>query len=104
MGYVNKKQQGRSAGKRCNGNVMSSDRKGLPARFSNKQIVSAWRELPDKDRLMVFLIDMRKLGIERTAEIMNKPVTVVVREVRQARVLLKKELLAYCRSSRTYRE
>jgi DNA-directed RNA polymerase specialized sigma24 family protein len=97
MGYViYKQQQSENAGKKHNKRIMSSDCRDLPVRFSHKQIVSAWRKLPDKDRLMVFLVDRRKLGIERTAEIMNKPVTVVIREVRQARVLLKKELLFYC--------
>ena len=56
--------------------------------------VSAWRELPDKERLVVFLVDMRKLGIERTAEIMNKPVSIVIKETRQARELVKKKLLS----------
>ncbi len=42
----------------------------------------------------MFLADMRKLGIERTAEIMSKPVTTVVKEIRQARALVRKKLLS----------
>ncbi len=95
MGYViYKQQQSENAGRKHNKRIMSSDCKGLPVRFSHKQIVSAWRELPDKERLMLLLVDMRQLGIERTAEIMNKPVAVVISEVRQARILLKKRLLS----------
>ena len=95
MGYViYKQQQSENAGKKHNKQIVSSDCKGLPVRFSHKQIVSSWRNLPDKERLMVLLVDMRQLGIERTAEIMNKPVAVVISEVRQARILLKKRLLS----------
>ncbi len=95
MGYViYKQQQSENAGKKHNKRIMSSDRKVLPVRVSQKQVVRAWRELPDKERLVVLLVDMRQLGIERTAEIMNKPVTVVISEVRQARILLKKRLLS----------
>ena len=68
-------------------------------KFSNKQVVSAWRELPDKERLIVFLVDMRKLGIKRTAEIMNKPVATLIKETRRARALLKKKLLSYCQGA-----
>ncbi len=95
MDYVLYKQwQNENAGKKDNKRIMSSDYKGLPVRFSHNQIISAWRELPDKERLMVLLVDMRQLGTERTAEIMNKPVTTVIRETRQARALVKKKLLS----------
>ena len=95
MDYViYEERQRENAGKEHNKQIMSSDDKGLPARFSHKQIVSAWRELPDKERLTVFLVDMKRLGIERTAEIMNKPVTTVIKETRRARALVKKKLLS----------
>ena len=97
MGYViYKQQQSENAGKKHNKQIVSSDCKGLPVRFSHKQIVSAWRELPDKERLMVLLVDMRQLGVEKVAEIMNRPVATVKKEVAQARVLVKKKLLSYC--------
>ncbi len=63
-------------------------------RFSHKQVISAWRGLPDKDGLIVFLVDMRQLGIERTAEIMNRPVAKVIKDVGLARALVKKKLLS----------
>ncbi len=95
MGYVIYKQrQNENAGKKHNKRIMLSDRKDLPVRFSHRQVVSAWRELPDKERLVVFLVDMRQLGVERTAEIMNKPVTTVINETRRARALVKKKLLS----------
>ena len=95
MGHViYKERQSEIAGKKNNKRIMSSNYKSLPVRFSHKQVVSAWRELPDKERLMMFLVDMRQLDIERIAEIMNKPVAVVISEVRQARILLKKRLLS----------
>ena len=95
MDYVLYKQwQNENAGKKDNKRIMSSDYKGLPVRFSHKQIVSAWRELPERERLIMFLVDMRRLGIERAAEIMNKPIATVIRETRQARALVKKKLLS----------
>jgi DNA-directed RNA polymerase specialized sigma24 family protein len=96
MGYVIYKQQQReNAGKKHNKRIMSSDYKGMPVRFSHKQIVNAWRELPDKERLMLLLVDMRQLGIERTAEITNRSLATGIKEVGRATVFLKKKLLPY---------
>lgn len=97
MGYVIYKQQkSENAGNQHNKRFMSSDCKGLTVKFSHKQVINAWRELPDKDRLIVFLVDIRHLGIERTAEIMNRPVAKVIKDVGLARALVKKKLLSYC--------
>lgn len=105
MGYViYKQQQTENAGKNHNKRIMSSDCKGMPVKFSHKQVVGAWRELPDKERLMVLLVDMRQLSVEKVAEIMNRPVATVINEVGQARALLKKKLLSRYRSSRTDRK
>ncbi len=91
---IYKQRQSENVGRRHNKRIMPSDYKGLPVRFSHKQILSAWRELPCKERLVVFLVDMRRLGIEKTAEIMNKPIATVIMETRQARALVKKKLLS----------
>ena len=97
MGYViYKQQQSENAGKKHNERIVSPDCKGLPVRFSHEQMVSAWRELPEKERLIVFLVDMRQLDIEKIAEIMNRPLATVKKEIRKARALVKKKLLAYC--------
>ncbi len=97
MGYViYKQQQSEDAGNQHNKRIMSSDCRRLPGKFSHKQVISAWRGLPDKDRLIVFLVDIRHLGIERTAEIMNRPVAKVIKDVELARALVKKKLLSYC--------
>lgn len=81
-----------------------NDSEFLPSKFSHKQIVNAWRELPEKKRLIVFLVDFRKLGIERTAEIMNIPVSSILKEVRQARTSVKRKLVSYYQSAGTKRE
>ncbi len=95
MNYViYKKRQSEIAGKKHNKLITSSDCRDLPVIFSHNQIVSAWRELPDKERLMVLLVDMRQLGVEKVAEIMNRPVATVKKEVGQARALVKKKLLS----------
>ncbi|MHC4584022.1 MAG: RNA polymerase sigma factor [Planctomycetota bacterium] len=99
MGYVLYKQQIVNAGNQHHERITSSDCKGLPRRFSNKQVISAWRGLPDKDRLIVFLVDLRQLGIERTAEIMNRPVAKVIKEVELARALVKKKLWSNCQEA-----
>ncbi len=95
MDYViYKERQSENAGKKNNKRIVSSDYKGLPIKFSLHQVISAWRELPDKERLVLLLVDLRQFGAEKTAEIMNKPVATVIRETRQARALVKKKLLS----------
>ena len=74
--------------------IMLSDWKDSLAMFSRNQIVSAWRELPDKERLLVLLVDLRHLGVESVAEIMNKPIATVIRDTRQARALVRKKILS----------
>ena len=73
MGYVICKQlQSENAGKKHNKRIISSNCNGLPVRFSHRQIVRVWRKLPDRERLVVFLVDMKQLGVERTAEIIHQ--------------------------------
>lgn len=73
---------------------MSSGIKDLPVRFSRKQIINALRELPEKVRLVVFLVDIRQLGIEKTAEMMDRPIATVISETKRARVMVKQILLS----------
>ena len=72
--------------------------------FSDEQLVRAWKELPDEQRLTLFLIDVEQFSEEKVAEIMGVPRVIVKNRAIWARVLLKKKLLSYCRSSRTYRK
>jgi DNA-directed RNA polymerase specialized sigma24 family protein len=95
MDYViSKQRQSENAGRKHNKRIMLSDCKDSLSMFSHNQIVSAWRELPDKERLLVLLVDLRHLGVERVAGIMNKPVATVIRETRQARALVRKKILS----------
>jgi hypothetical protein len=96
MAYViyNQQQKG-NIGQKQGRQSMLSDRKAPPIRFYPGQIERGLRELPDKERLLLLLVDLRQYGVVKVAEIMNKPVNVVRKEVRFARALLKKKLLSY---------
>jgi DNA-directed RNA polymerase specialized sigma24 family protein len=95
MSYaIYKQQQSKNSDRKHNKRIMPSYFKNLPVRFSRKQIISVLRELPEKERLVVFLVDIRQLGVEKTAEIMNKPITTVISETKRARTLVKKILLS----------
>ena len=72
--------------------------------FSDEQLVRAWKELPDEQRLTLFLIDVEQLSEEKVAEIMGVPRVIVKNRAIWTKVLLKKKLLSYYRSSRTYRK
>ena len=72
--------------------------------FSDEQLVRAWKELPGEQRLTLFLIDVEQFSEEKVAEIMGVPRVTVKNRAIWARVLLKKKLLSYYRSSRTYRK
>jgi DNA-directed RNA polymerase specialized sigma24 family protein len=61
--------------------------------FSDEQLVRAWHELPDGQRLTLYLIDVELLDEEKVAEIMDRPVAIVIKEVGRARALVKKKLL-----------
>lgn len=87
-----RQQQNENVSKKRNKRAVSFDGNDLTVRFSQKQIISVWRKLPYKERFIVFLVDMRQLGVERVAEIMNKPVVTVRKEVGQARALVKNKL------------
>ena len=72
--------------------------------FSNEQLVRAWKELPDEQRLTLFLIDVKQLSEGKVAEITGVPIVIVKNRAIWARVLLKKKLLSYCQSSKTYKK
>jgi len=66
--------------------------------FSDEQLIKAWKELPEKERLMLYLIDVEQLSPENVAAIVRRPVVIVNKRTDWARVLLKKELRSLSRS------
>jgi RNA polymerase sigma-70 factor (ECF subfamily) len=65
--------------------------------FSDKQVIRALKELPDEQRLTLFLSDVEQLRQEEVAEIMNVPVGTVKSRTSRARAILKRELLSYAK-------
>ncbi len=64
--------------------------------FSDEQLIQAWKELPDKEQLMLYLIDVEQLSREKVAAIMDVPTTTVKKRAEWARTELKKKLVSCC--------
>ncbi len=91
---IYEQQRKEYAGMKQDKQDIRSDGEGLGMMFSDNQVVSAWRELPDKERLILLLVDLRHLGVEKVAEIMNKPVATIKKEVGRARTMVRKKILS----------
>lgn len=65
--------------------------------FSDKQVIRALKELPDEQRLTLFLIDVAQLSQEKVAEIMDMAVGTVKSRTSRARAVLKERLLSYAK-------
>lgn len=60
--------------------------------FSDEQLIRAWRELPEKERLMLYLIDVEQLSLENAAAIVRRPIVIVKKRTDWARTALKEKL------------
>jgi RNA polymerase sigma-70 factor, ECF subfamily len=65
--------------------------------FGDEQIITALRELPDDQRLTLYLVDVERLSHEETAEIMNVAVGTVKSRTSRARETLRERLEAHAR-------
>jgi DNA-directed RNA polymerase specialized sigma24 family protein len=72
--------------------------------LSDEQLIKAWKGLPDKERLMLYLIDVDQLSREKVAAIMRIPVVIVKNRTTWARAELKKKLLSYRQVVEMHRE
>jgi DNA-directed RNA polymerase specialized sigma24 family protein len=61
--------------------------------FSDERLIRAWKKLPDKERLVLYLIDVEQISRKKVAEIMGIPVAAVGKQVDWARAELKRTLL-----------
>ncbi len=68
--------------------------------FSDEQLIRAWKELPDKERLVLYLIDVEQISRKKVAEIMGVPAATVRKQADWARAELKRTLLLYCQMVR----
>jgi DNA-directed RNA polymerase specialized sigma24 family protein len=73
--------------------IMSSswlNRWSLLVDFSDEQLIRAWKQLPDKERLTLYLIDVEQFSREKVAAIMGMPELIVEYQADRARAELKK--------------
>lgn len=65
--------------------------------YSDEQFIRAWKELPDKERLMLYLIDVVQLSWEKVASIMGIQVVIAKNRTDWAQAALERKLLSYFR-------
>lgn len=64
--------------------------------IADKKLIEAWKELPEDDRLMLYLVDVEQLGREKVAMILEHSTVVVKYRTDLARAKLKRKLMALC--------
>ena len=72
-----------------------SNAKDLLENFSDSQIIRTLGQLPDEQRLTIYLIDVEELSYSKVAEIMAVPLGTVKSRTSHARRFLKDKLEAY---------
>jgi RNA polymerase sigma-70 factor (ECF subfamily) len=75
--------------------IIWSNAEDLVENFSDEQIIKALKQLPDDQRLTLFLIDVEQLGQQEVAEITGVAVGTVKSRTSRARAALKEKLIAY---------
>jgi RNA polymerase sigma-70 factor (ECF subfamily) len=74
-----------------------SDAEDLLQNFSDDQVIAALRQLPDDQRLTLFLVDVEQLSQQEVAEITGVAVGTVKSRTSRARRELKNRLLPYAK-------
>jgi RNA polymerase sigma-70 factor (ECF subfamily) len=75
-----------------------SDAEDLLENFSDDQIIQAMRQLPDDQRLTLFLVDVEQLSQQEVAEITGVAVGTVKSRTSRARSELKRRLMPYAKA------
>lgn len=65
--------------------------------FSDEQVIKALRELPDEQRLTLFLVDVEQFSQEEVAKIMDIPIGTVKSRTSRARARLKIRLFSHAK-------
>ena len=65
--------------------------------FTDEDVIRAMRQLPDEQRLTVFLVDVEQLPHQEVAEIMDVAIGTVKSRSARGRTVLRQKLLAYAR-------
>ena len=74
-----------------------SDAEDLLENFSDDQVIQAMRQLPDDQRLTLFLIDVEQLSQEEVAQITGVAVGTVKSRTSRARMELRRRLMSYAK-------
>lgn len=74
-----------------------SNCRDLLENFSDEQVIRALKELPDEQRLTLFLIDVEQISQKEVAEIMDVAVGTVKSRTSRARSMLKRKLLLHAK-------
>ena len=74
-----------------------SNYEDLLANFSDEQVIKTLKELPDEQRLTLFLIDVERLDQQEVAKIMDVAVGTVKSRTSRARVVFKEKLSSYAK-------
>ena len=82
------------------GETVWSNAQDLLEKFSDQQVIKALSQLPDEQRLTLFLIDVEQLSQEQVAEITDVAVGTVKSRTSRARTALKKKLISYAKQMR----
>jgi RNA polymerase sigma-70 factor (ECF subfamily) len=77
--------------------IVWSDARDLLENFSDEEVIRTLKELPDEQRLALFLIDVEQLSQEEVAKIMDVAVGTVKSRTSRARAALKEKLLFYAK-------
>lgn len=71
-----------------------TDAKDLLANFSDQEVIDALTELPDDQRLTLYLVDVEQLDHREVAQVMGVPVGTIKSRASRARAILKQSLEA----------
>jgi len=84
--------------------IVWSNSEDLLENFSDEQVINALRELPEDQRLTLFLIDVEQLSQNEVAEIMGIAVGTVKSRTSRGRVTLKRTLASHAKEIGLMRE
>lgn len=77
--------------------IVWSDPENMIENFSDEQVIRAFSELPEDQRLTLFLIDVEQLSQKEVAQITGVAIGTVKSRTSRGRVILKEKLSSYAK-------
>ncbi|MFB3892110.1 MAG: sigma-70 family RNA polymerase sigma factor [Phycisphaerae bacterium] len=74
-----------------------SDAKSVLDNFSDQQVIAALGDLPDDQRLALYLADVEQMPLAEVAQIMDVPAGTIKSRTSRARAALRRRLMAHAR-------